>query len=128
METSSKKFGKGNLGKASRNCIMFCIFIMSAAQRAFAQADLKNLKHSLSSIKDEQEKIAHQEFMSYVYMVLGFAVVIAIAWITTVKARKRSAIENEAKMKFIQQNLAKKHAAHGHSTTHAGHTLHKARR
>jgi hypothetical protein len=104
---------------------------MSSVSRIAAQADMENLKHSLSTLKEEQEKIAHEEFMSYVYMVLGFSVVIAIAWISTVKARKRSKEENEAKMKFIQQNLANKKHAHGHAghATH-GHsaTLHKARR
>lgn len=75
-----------------------------------------------------QEKQAHDEFMSYVYMILGFAVVIAIAWVSTVKARNRSKAENEAKIKFIQQNLAnKKHHDHGHAHGH-GHTLHKAKR
>lgn len=126
METSSTKFGKGNLGKVSRSCILFFIFLLSSAERIFAQ-DLKNVKNSLSSIKEEQEKLAHQEFMSYVYMVLGFAVVIAIAWITTVKARKRSQAENDAKIKLIQQNMAKKHTTHSAHAGHA-HTLHKARR
>lgn len=79
---------------------------------------------------EEIKRQEHDEFMSYVYMVLGFSIVIAIAWVSTVRARKRSRAENEAKMKFIQQNLAnKKHAAHPHPHPHAhGHTLHKARR
>src|ERR1044072_8236608 len=122
METLSSKCVKCSLVKVFRSSILFFLFLFSSAQRLLAQ-DLKNVKHSLSSLKEEQEKIAHDEFMSYVYMVVGFSIVIAIAWISTVKARKRSRAESEAKMKFIQQNLAKKQAHHGH-----GHTLHKARR
>ncbi|MCW3105038.1 MAG: hypothetical protein JWO09_3478 [Bacteroidetes bacterium] len=79
---------------------------------------------------EEIKRQEHDEFMSYVYMVLGFSIVIAIAWVSTVRARNRSRAENEAKMKFIQQNLAnKKHPAHPHPHPHPhGHTLHKARR
>ena len=131
METSSTKSVKCSIRGLYKSCLLLFVFILSSLNRLSAQADMEGLKHSLSTLKEEQEKIAHEEFMSYVYMVVGFSVVIAIAWISTVKARKRSKEENEAKMKFIQQNLANKKHTHGH-TGHAAHghgaTLHKARR
>jgi hypothetical protein len=130
MEISSTKSVKCNLSRVYRACLLLFLFILSSVESMFAQ-DLKNVKHSLSSIQAEQEKIAHDEFMSYVYMVVGFSIVIAIAWISTVKARKRSKVENEAKLKFIQQNLAKKAHGHGHGHAHGHahtHSLHKARR
>ncbi|HEX8514925.1 MAG TPA: hypothetical protein VF868_01910 [Bacteroidia bacterium] len=128
METSKIKSPERVTGKVIKGFILFYVFVFSAANSAFSQ-DLKNLKNSLSTIKEEQEKIAHDELMSYIYMILGFSVVIAIAWISTVKARKRSKAENEAKIKFIQQNQAKKQAsAHAHGAPGHGHTLHKARR
>jgi hypothetical protein len=127
METSMINSVKTNFVKAFRGIILLVISVLSSAQSIFAQ-DLKNIKNSLSTIKEEQEKIAHEEMMSYIYMIVGFSVVIAIAWFTTVRARKRAKLDNEAKIKFIQQNQAKKHAAahhHGHSHSHG---LHKARR
>ena len=99
-------------------CGLFALFLVATSNVVFSQ-DLKNLKHSLGSIEEEQKNIAHQEFMSYVYMVLGVSVVIAIAWISTVKARNRSRIEAEAKAKIIQQKL---------DIRKANGTLHKARR
>jgi hypothetical protein len=127
METSMINSVKSNFVKACKGVILLAISVLSSVQTIFAQ-DLKNIKNSLSTIKEEQEKIAHEEMMSYIYMIVGFSVVIAIAWFTTVRARKRAKLDNEAKIKFIQQNQAKKHAAahhHGHSHSHG---LHKARR
>ena len=118
METSIKQRVKCSVSRALKACLLFVFFIISGIERLSAQ-DLKNLKHNLTTIKDEQKNIAHQEFMSYVYMVLGFSVVIFIAWFSTVKARKRSKAEAEIKAKLMQQNLAHR-KAHG--------TLHKARR
>jgi beta-lactamase regulating signal transducer with metallopeptidase domain len=120
MENSTKHCIRG-----SERLFMRCILVLSlfAFNIVNALADdgpsLSNLKKNGHAIADEQKNIAHQEFLSYVWMVLGFAVVIAIAWISTVKARNRSKVETEAKQRFIQQNLANRKA-------HGG--LHKARR
>jgi hypothetical protein len=132
MEPLVTKSVKSSLVKVLGSCILFSIFLLSSFQRAFAQASdepsIKHLKKTSAAVAEELKRQAHDEFMSYVYMVLGFSIVIAIAWVSTVRARKRSRAENEAKMKFIQQNLAnKKHTAQPHGHTH-GHTLHKARR
>jgi hypothetical protein len=129
METFQKKFGNRHLMRSLRVSLLSFLFIFSFSLSSLADGDgpsLSNLKKNTAEgtkeIQAIREKQAREEFLSYVYMVVGFSIVIAIAWITTVKARKRTALENEAKMKFIQQNLAnKKHTAHGH-------TLHKARR
>lgn len=129
MKTFSKNYGNTQLMKGLRAFLLSVMLICSSPIASFAEGDgpsLDNLRKNTSEGTKEiaalREKEARDELLSYVYMIVGFSIVIAIAWVTTVKARKRSALENEAKMKFIQQNLAKKHA-HGH-----GHTLHKARR
>jgi hypothetical protein len=132
MEKFHQKFSNRRLMRVLRASLLSFLFILSFTATSLAEGDgpsLSNLKKNTAQgtkeIQAIREKQAREEFLSYVYMVVGFSIVIAIAWITTVKARKRSALENEAKMKFIQQNLAnKKHAAHGHGHT----TLHKARR
>jgi heme/copper-type cytochrome/quinol oxidase subunit 2 len=128
METLSKKIVKNSLVKVFRDCILLLVLFITSAKNSFAQSNepsLGNLKKTGAAAAEELERIEHEEFMSYVYMVVGFSIVIAIAWISTVNARKRSKAETEAKMKFIQQNLANKKHAHGNGH---GHTLHKARR
>jgi len=94
------------------------VLISAATTRVMGQADVNNVKHSLSAIKTEiQEKQAHDEFMSYVYMVFGFGAVIAIAWFSTANARKRSRREAEKKHELLMK-------LHDPSRRH----LHKARR
>ena len=101
-----------------RICMLVFLFLSTAVSRVMAQADVNNVKHSFSAIKTEmQEKQAHDEFMSYVYMVFGFGAVIAIAWFSTANARKRSRREAEKKHELLMK-------LHDPSRRH----LHKARR
>ena len=118
METNVKISAKSFTSTTYKVTMLFVLFAYSSIQQVAAQ-DLKNVKHNLTNIAEEQKNIAHQEFMSYVYMVLGFSGVIFIAWFSTVQARKRSKKESEIKAKLIEKNLANR-KAHG--------TLHKARR
>jgi hypothetical protein len=122
MENQLQRSGKKGVEKILRTCVFAFSFIYLSINNLIAQgggADLGNLKNNLKALKEEQEKIAHDEFMSYVYMSVGFAVVIAIAWFTTVSARKRSKKEAEERQRFhLRQQELKKH----------GHIPHKARR
>lgn len=133
METSIKKSANASLTSVTKIFTAISFFILSSVSRIVAQASdepsIKNLKKTGAAVSEEvrkyQEKQAHDEFMSYVYMVIGFSIVIAIAWFSTVNARKRSKLENEEKLRIIQHNLANKK----HHDNHHGHsTLHKARR
>jgi hypothetical protein len=133
METFQKKQCNARLMRVLRACLLSVLFVSSFSFTSYAEGDgpsLENLRKNTAKGKEEiqaiREKQERDEILSYIYMVVGFSIVIGIAWFTTVKARKRSLAENEAKMKFIQQNMANKkhhHPDHGH-----GHTLHKARR
>jgi hypothetical protein len=130
MEQSSTKSGKKGVEKALRTCVslslLIALTISSLPLRADEGPSLENLKKNTSAGSKEMEKIKeeehHKEMMSYVYMSLGFAVVIGIAWGTTIMARNRSRKEAEEKHRFIlrQQELKKQHGGHGH--------LHRARR
>lgn len=133
METSQKNSVNNGLSRILNVFTLLIIFILSAAQRVQAQTtdsgpSLDNLKKNSTAAAAELEKLKHDEFMSYVYMSLGFAVVIAIAWGTTVLARKRSKQELEQRQRFVlkQQELKKHTSHHGHAQAHHG--LHKARR
>lgn len=77
---------------------------------------IANLSKNLASSAAELEKIRHEEIMSYIYMGVGFSIVIAIAWFTTVLARKRRRKEDEVRA-IRAQNM--KHKAHHHG--HHGH-------
>jgi hypothetical protein len=135
METFQKKFGNQQLVRVLRNFLLSALLIASFSFSSFAGGDgpsldnlRKNTAEGTKEIQSLREKAERDELLSYLYMIIGFGIVIGIAWVTTVKARKRSLAENEAKMKFIQQNLANKKAtSHSHGHGH-GHALHKARR
>jgi len=132
MERSILKSVNKGFAKVSRVCLLSILFVMSFVSGSMAQSDdasLKNLKNNTAAGGKELErlrleKLQHDEFMSYVYMSVGFAVVIAIAWSTTVMARNRNRRQNEEKQRFILRQQEKKHPQ-GHSHSH-GHV--KARR
>ncbi len=75
-----------------------------------AQSDepsVSNITKTLNAAKAAQR----QEILSYVYMVLGFAVVIAIAWFTNARVQKN-------KKTALEVNAA--------ATTHPAHQAHHA--
>lgn len=72
------------------------ITILSNSKNMFAQGDpsFDNIQKATEAARDQMR---HDEIMSYVYMAIGFIVVIAIAWFTNVKVQKRRNIENRNK-------------------------------
>jgi hypothetical protein len=100
--------------------LFFFLFSMAISQQAAAQEgnlskdsaasseasdaggpSLSHLKKNLAAgdeeIKRIQEKARHDEIMSYVYMGVGFSIVIGIAWFTTSLAKKRKQRDDEQK-------------------------------
>lgn len=71
---------------------------------------LENITKNLASSAKELEKIRKEEIMSYIYMGLGFSIVIAIAWFTTILARKRKRKEDE--IRAIRAQNMKHHKPH----------------
>jgi hypothetical protein len=117
--------------------ILFTVFGTLIINPASAQDDgpsIENLNKNSKAISAETQRLKEeerrQEILSYIYMTVGFGVVIAVAWITTVMARKRTKKEIEEKQRFIlrQQELRKNghhpHHAHGHAHGH----LHRTKR
>jgi hypothetical protein len=70
---------------------------------------ISNLSKNLNLGVEELEKIRHEEIMSYVYMVIGFLVVIFIAWFTTVLAKKQKNKELEIRASRIRNTNLKLH-------------------
>lgn len=65
---------------------------------------ISNLSKNLAESSAELERIRKEEILSYVYMGLGFSVVIGIAWFTTVLARKRKKKDDEIRALRIHHN------------------------
>lgn len=126
MEYRITKSSKKGVRKILRICVSLLLLFTFTISKLPAQDGGPSLEHlkknvaegskEVSKIKEEERR---KEILSYVFMSVGFSVVIGIAWFTTVLARKRSKKEAEIKQKFIlKQQELRKH--HGH--------LHKARR
>ncbi len=88
MKTLVKKFKRKN-EELIKPVFLFFLFIQLVATNAWAQ-DVSNVKNSLQAIKKEQEKIAFEEKMTYVYMALGLLLVMGVAWISTSYFAKKS--------------------------------------
>jgi heme/copper-type cytochrome/quinol oxidase subunit 2 len=78
METLKFNFDKIQQKKALRALSSFLFMMVVLTVQAMAEVNLA----------EEKEKAAHNEFMSYVYMGVGFALVIFIAFYTTMKGKK----------------------------------------
>lgn len=91
MKTLTKKSAGKERKTYWKSCALFFLSTVLLSINSFAQ-DVSNIKNSLASIKAEQEHQAFQEKMSYLYMFLGLAFVIGIAWFSTVYARKNKKI------------------------------------
>lgn len=74
-----------------------------------SEPSISNLSKNLNFGVEELEKIRHEEIMSYVYMVIGFSVVIFIAWFTTVLAKKQKNKELEIRATRIRNSNSKLH-------------------
>ena len=129
MEVMQKKYNNSPGVRLLRSFGLLVLFLFTT-QLVFAQTDsvitdsanvatagddsgpsIANISKNLASSSEELERIRHEEIMSYIYMGVGFSIVIAIAWFTTVLARKRKRKEDEVRA-IRAQNM--KHKAHSH--------------
>ncbi|MGQ0828518.1 MAG: hypothetical protein ACT4ON_09005 [Bacteroidota bacterium] len=131
----SKKAIKLSLEKLSRFCtLLFISFILSStsviaqdsasnsAQDTAAQNNgpsLQNIKKTGSAISEKIKADARRkEILGYVYMILGFSLVIAVAWFSTVKARKYKERQDEKKRKYLEAKIASQGGKTGHRDPH----------
>lgn len=91
--------------KLTRVCLLIAANVLATVNTIMAQSDpsLESPKKTIDAAKDLKEQLAHEEMMGYVYMVLGFGLVIAIAWFTNTRVQKRR-----------NEEAAQKAAAHHH--------------
>ena len=84
--------------------------VLATVNTVMAQANdpsVENIQKTTDAAKDLKEQIHHEEMMGYVYMVIGFGLVIAIAWFTNNKVQQRRSSEAAQKAAALQQH-------HGH--------------
>lgn len=128
MEITHTKAIKMSWGGILKGFSLVFVFYFSALNFSFSQeADslppgtsatvseesgpsLENITKNLANSAAELEKIRQEEIMSYIYMGVGFSVVIGIAWFTTVLARKRKKKEDE--VRAIRMQHMKHHKPH----------------
>lgn len=123
--TKAKKMSWGSILKGF--CLVFIFFFFTlnfsfsqtpdsvppdtstAVADESAGPSLENITKNLENSAAELEKIRHEEIMSYIYMGLGFSIVIGIAWFTTVLAKKRKKKEDEVRAIRMQHMKHKSH-------------------
>lgn len=139
MRTYIRNLYKRSTELISRACLLLFLFFTISSSGVFAQTDsamtqdsgavvqkgenelLKNMKKTGTAMTEEvkkmKEKQAHEEFMGYVYMVLGFSLVLVAAWFLVVASNKRKAKADEKKRIFLENKVANQ-AKSGHRSPH----------
>ena len=86
METLEKKSEKKSVKSIWSVCSLLFSFLLLFAINSMAQGDEKSAELLLEAQKAD---LAHKEFMSYIYMGLGFVCVIGIALFSVLKKKKK---------------------------------------
>lgn len=84
METLIKKSEKNGVKSNWSSYSLLFSFIVLFAINSMAQGDVSSAETALET----QKNLAHKEFMSYVYMALGFLLIIGIALFSVLKKKK----------------------------------------
>jgi|1185.fasta_scaffold05229_3 hypothetical protein len=93
--------------KLTRVGLLVVANVFATVDHIMAQADpsVENIQKTTSAAKEVAQ---HEELMGYVYMVIGFGLVIAIAWFTNTRVQKRRTEE------AAQKAAARHHHHHPH--------------
>ncbi|MES2139333.1 MAG: hypothetical protein V4511_06465 [Bacteroidota bacterium] len=113
METLTKKSEKKGVKSNWSSYSLLFSFVVLFAVNSMAQGD----ESSAELLLETQKKNAHNEFMSYVYMAVGFLFVIGIALFSVLKKKKGG---NDT----IQGPPAVKHHHHSSYDKRYGHSKH----
>ena len=100
-----------NMNKIIRACALLISSIILFAYNANAQdggPSIGNLNKNLAAAKDQMSR---QEKMSYLFMALGFILVMGIAWFSTSLAKKRK-MEKDEMIRRRHLNNISKHPTH----------------
>ena len=87
---------------------------------ASAQNDGPSLDNARKNVKAIGEQMSNEEKYSYLGMVVGFILVMTVAWVSTVSAKKRR-IAREEMIRRRHLNNTVKHSSHDPYYKHHGH-------
>lgn len=76
METFIEKSSKSNIISRLRTISLLLMFTVLSALQSMAQGD---------ALTEAQKKAEQQNFMSYIFMAVGFVAIIALAWFSVKK-------------------------------------------
>ena len=127
MKNNLKTIGSNFSNTILRSGALLITNIIMFSYSAAAQNDgpsLSNAKKNLTAISTEMSR---EEKLSYLGMVVGFIVVMAVAWFSTVAAKKRKLAREEMIRRHHLQHTAKhnmhdpyyKRHAHSHTVSHS---------
>jgi hypothetical protein len=110
-QTGILKTAKSNLSKVG---LLIAANVLATVNTIMAQSDpaVENIKKTTEAAKDMKDEFAREEMMGYVYMVVGFGLVIAIAWFTNTRVQKRRNEEAAQKAAARQHHHHHSHDPH----------------
>ena len=102
-----KEISKNAKSKLTKVGLLVAASVFATIDQAMAQSDpsVENIQKTTNAAKEIAQ---HEEIMSYVYMVIAFGVVIAVAWFTNTRVQKRRTEE------AAQKAAARHHHHHPH--------------
>lgn len=107
MKTAIKEYQKNVVLKVIQPTALLLTTFLLSANNALAQSNLITSDAAAETTKN----LEHQTNMSYVYMVIGFIVIIGVAWISVIKSKDGSSTSD----------------THHHPVNHHHHDIHDKR-
>jgi hypothetical protein len=104
---------------------LMCFFMAITSTATFAEEGGPSLDNLKTNTKAIGEEMSRQEMMSYVFMVVGFSIVIAVAWFSTSLAKKRRLQREEFVKNHHANNAHIKHNMHDPYFRAHGHKVRK---
>ncbi len=104
------EISKSATSKLTTVFLLVAANVLATVNTVMAQAEspsVDNIQKTTDAAKSLKEQIRHEEIMGYVYMVIGFGLVIAIAWFTNNKVQQRrdsDAAQKAAAMQLHHSN------------------------
>lgn len=119
METLMKKNKKNGREKSLKSCALLFSFMVLFTINVMGTV---NAGISLPSSKDDEKvaiaELQHQELMNYIYMALGFGVILGVAWFTVIGKKKRATPEDVEKNHVIKHRHSTYEKRYGASRSH----------
>ena len=120
MKTNLNLNGRNLSHTILRSGALLISNIILFSYSASAQNDGPSLDNAKRNVKAIGAELTREEKLSYLGMVVGFILVMAVAWVSTVSAKKRR-IAKEEMVRRRHLNNSVKHSPHDPYYKHHGH-------